>query len=322
MMVNRLATAVCAVLLWGCATPPPTARLAPAAVDPGWTDTGVWEFLGHQGRRISTEHFEIRTTITDPRIIDALPDLLEASFRDVQMLAPDVKAPGSPFICYLLADRRQWRNAVRIVVPGMADQLQNLGRGGFTIRGVSVLYDIDPPGRCRDTLALAAHEAWHQVTQRVFKDQLPEWLEEGLATRMEGLDITATGVRPNASNNPERQRRLRWMLYTNRLKSLREFLADDPYAALERDREDLLDYYAQAWAFATFLVEADSATRAGVGQLLADALHGRMRSKMRSAPRQLTVDERILHTWIDTDTDALDLRFQDWARQRVARRRR
>jgi hypothetical protein len=234
-------------LLWGCAASTPPALPAPAAVDPGWTDTGVWEFLGHQGRRISTEHFEIRTTITDPRIIDALPDLLEASFRDVQMLAPDVKAPGSPFICYLLADERQWRNAVRIVVPGMADRLHNLGRGGFTIRSVSVLYDIDPPGRCRDTLALAAHEAWHQVTQRVFKDQLPEWLEEGLATRMEGLEITATGVRPDASNNPERQRRLRWMLYTNRIKTLREFFADDPYAALERDREDLLDYYAQAW---------------------------------------------------------------------------
>ena len=311
-----------AALLTGCATGDRSTLPAPAAVDPGWTDSGEWDFLGHKGRRISTEHFEIRTTVNDPRILSALPDLLEASFQDVQMLAPGFDPPKSPFIMYLLADRRQWRNAVRIVIPNMADQLQNLGRGGFTIRSVAVLYDIDPPGRCRDTLALAAHEAWHQVTQRIFKDQLPEWLEEGLATRMEGLQIDATGVQPDPSYNPERHRRLRWMVYTKRLRHLREFLADDPYAALERSREELLDYYAQAWAFATFLVEADSATRAGVGKLLSDALHGRMRQGMRTAPREMSTDEKVLYCWIDRDIEGLNKRFQDWSRQKVARSRR
>ncbi|MCH2139009.1 MAG: DUF1570 domain-containing protein [Phycisphaerales bacterium] len=311
----------CAVALCGCGSSGVN-RPSPSAVDPGWTDTGAWEFLGHKGRRIATDHFEIRTTVDDPRIIDALPALLEASFQDVQMLSPGLEPPKSPFITYLLADKRQWRNAVRIVVPSMVEQLHQLGRGGFTVRSVSVLYDIDPPGRCRDTLALAAHEAWHQVTQRVFKDPLPEWLEEGLATRMEGLDISATGVRPNPDNNPERHRRLRWMVYTKRLQSLRDFLRDDPYAALERDREALLDYYAQAWALATFLLEADPATRAGVGHLLADARHGRMRSKLRAAPRGLTTDERIFVTWIDPDIDALDERFQNWCRQRVSWSRR
>jgi hypothetical protein len=291
-------------------------------VDPGWTDSGRWDFLGHKGRRITTEHFEIRTTATDPRILDALPGLLEASLKDLQMLTPNLQPPASPFITYLLADKRQWRNAVRIVVPGMADQLHNLGRGGFTIRGVAVLYDIDPPGRCRDTLALAAHEAWHQVTQRVFIDQLPVWLEEGLATRMEGLRIDATGVEPDPDSNPERKRRLRSLVYRDRLLPMREFIADDPYAALQRSREALLDYYAQAWALATFLLEADPAIRAGVGSLLSDARTGRMQQKLRRAPSHLTRDEQIMITWIEPDIDALDARFKTWCRQKVTRQRR
>ena len=315
------------VVLWlllgaGCSTPTEALRPAPAVVDPGWTEAGTWKFLNHTGRRIATEHFEIRTTVTDPRIINALPDLLESSLDDVQTLTPGLQLPDEPFITYLLADKRQWRNAVRIVVPGMAEQLHNLGRGGFTIRSVAVLYDIDPPGRCRDTLALASHEAWHQVTQRVFKEHLPVWLEEGLATRMEGLRITASGVEPDPSWNPERWRRLRMLVYRDRLQPLREFMRDDPYAALERGRESLLDYYAQAWALATFLLEADPATRAGVGRLLADASAGTMSSRLRDAPRGLSRNEQVLVTWIEPDIDALDIRFSSWARQHIRRRSR
>ncbi|MCH2137063.1 MAG: DUF1570 domain-containing protein [Phycisphaerales bacterium] len=306
----------------GCAATSSSERPAPAAVDPGWTEADTWDFLGHSGRRIYTEHFEIRTTVDDPRIINALPGLLEASLDDVVTLTPGLKITGTPFITYLLADKRQWRNAVRIVVPTMADQLHNLGRGGFAIRGISVLYDIDPEGRCRDTLALAAHEAWHQVTQRTFKDHLPVWIEEGLATRMEGLRISAAGVEPDPSYNPERWRRLRWLVYGRRLQPLRSFIEDDPYSALDRGRESLLDYYAQAWALATFLLEADPATRAGIGRLLADAAAGNMGTRLRSGPRGMSRSAKVMWAWIDPDIDALDARFQNWCRQRVRGRRR
>jgi len=318
--MGRYALLIGLALLPACTASAPAVRPAPAVVDPGWTETGTWKFLDHVGRRITTDHFEIRTTVTDPRIINALPDLLESSLADVQTLTPGLQLPQKPFITYLLADKRQWRNAVRIVVPGMAEQLHNLGRGGFTIRSVAVLYDIDPDGRCRDTLALAAHEAWHQVTQRVFVEQLPVWLEEGLATRMEGLRISASGVEPDPSWNPERWRRLRMLVLRDRLQSLRAFMKDDPYAALERGRESLLDYYAQAWALATFLLEADPATRAGVGRLLADASAGTMSTRLQSAPRGLSRNEQILVTWIEPDIDALDIRFASWCRQHVRRR--
>jgi hypothetical protein len=320
--MGRFGALLLLALLASCTNAYQSPRPAPAIVDPGWTETGTWTFLNHKGRRISTEHFEIRTTVTDPRIINALPDLLEASLEDVQMLTPGLVLPKSPFITYLLADERQWRNAVRIVVPGMVEQLHNLGRGGFTIRSVAVLYDIDPDGRCRDTLALAAHEAWHQVTQRVFKDHLPVWLEEGLATRMEGLRISATGVEPDPSWNPERWRRLRMLVLRDQLQPLRVFMKDDPYAALERSRESLLDYYAQAWGLATFLLEADPATRAGVGRLLADAAAGTMSARLRTAPRGLSRNEQVLVTWIDPDIEALSIRFASWCQQHVRRRRR
>ena len=57
-----------------------------------------------------------------------------------------------------------------MILPDKASSFEGLGRGGFTTNGIAVLYDIDGYGWHHDTLALGAHEGWHQYVQTTFKD--------------------------------------------------------------------------------------------------------------------------------------------------------
>jgi hypothetical protein len=64
-----------------------------------------------------------------------------------------------------------------------AEVYLKIQRGGFAASGRAILYDIGP----RDTFAIAAHEGWHQYTQKSFRAPLTVSFEEGLATYMEGF---------------------------------------------------------------------------------------------------------------------------------------
>ena len=50
----------------------------------------------------------------------------------------------------------------REILPQQASSFRNLGRGGFTTRGIAVLFYIDywRSREHHDTLAIAAHEGW------------------------------------------------------------------------------------------------------------------------------------------------------------------
>ena len=151
-------------------------------------------------------------------------------------------------------------------------------RGGFAVRGVGVYYDLG----LYDTLAIAAHEGWHQFTQRTFADPLPIWLEEGMAVYMEGHRWR--GPRPTFAPwaNVERFDRLVAMVNAGRAPDLRRLLDERPQDHIAEDAtDDVLDYYAGVWALAHFLAEG----RAGgdLGAVLGDASGGRLRGTLADA---------------------------------------
>jgi hypothetical protein len=101
------------------------------------------------------------------------------------------------------------------------------------------------------------HEATHQITfncglQQRFAD-IPLWVCEGLAEYFETPDLNyGKGWRTIGEVNPPRIARFQQYLSRRPINSLSTLLADDKRFR-SRDGEQMLDAYAEAWAFNYFL---------------------------------------------------------------------
>lgn len=226
--------------------------------DGSWSSRQEWDFMGVEGNLLETPNWEIYTTVENERMLELLPRFYEAALDRYMTSFGELPPPPHSMATYLFGDRRQWKNKTRMMLPELASSFEGLGRGGFTINGVAVLYDIDDHMWDRDTLALAAHEGWHQYAQTTFQQQLPPWLDEGLATTMEGFRIRRGTLVFTADSNRERLYRLREATRNNSLIPLNELLEGDPHEFLAQGKSKLLTYYAQVWAMARFLSEGEN----------------------------------------------------------------
>ena len=283
-----------------------------------------WTFLGIEGTQIRTRHWDIRTTMRSERFKQILPAFYEMALDQYQnAFGVELPPPERSLETYLFADRRQWKNKTRMILPDKASSFEGLGRGGFTTNGIAVLYDIDGYGWHRDTLALGSHEGWHQYVQTTFKDQLPAWLDEGIATTMEGFSWRR-GIKFRPEANRERWSRLCECINKDRLLPLENLLSAHPENFLNGQKQTLLDYYAQIWALTRYLQSADDEKyRDKVGNILLLAASGDMyRQLLRSD--QLSPEHRkmieddgdtgmaILEVFIEPDSAQLEESFHDW----------
>lgn len=257
--------------------------------------TTPWVFapapeLRVQGTRIETDHFTIYTTIDQQRTLDRLPLFYERALAFYTSAFGSLPMPRKMMDTYMFKDRRQWEAQTKILLPQQAGAYATLGRGGLTARGTAILYHIDGLGGDRDTLAIAAHEGWHQYTQTTFKQMLPIWLEEGIATYMEGYlpdsrDRSRSSVVFVPHANDERLEALKTAVRRQRLIAMPELLGQTPQAFLETSKSNLLSYYAQVWALIRFLVESNDGIYApALDQVVADAAHGRMMTRLHRSP--------------------------------------
>jgi hypothetical protein len=195
------------------------------------------------------------------------------------------------------------------MLPDQAGTYLAMGRGGFTTRGASVLYYI---GR-RDTFAILAHEGWHQYAQRTLRTQLPLWLEEGIATWMEGHLRHPDGIPKFRSwANLERFDTLRDAVRLQRLIALPDLLEKPPQEFLEGGTSRLLVYYAQVWALVHFLAEGEGGRyRTGLQQVLIDAAQGHLAGKVAMGPRQgeTRYGPAVVKTYFDADLDDFAKRY-------------
>lgn len=258
-----------------------------AAMLPGTIETTIipWIFAAYEGKQITTPNYEIYTTLRYDSVLDQLPLFYESALLQYTTALGDLPIPKQRFESYLFQDRRQWQDKTRQMLPDQADLFLRLGRGGFTTRGIAILYYIDYGRRPRDTFAITAHEGWHQYTQRTFRNYLPIWLEEGIATYMEGVRIGADGVPTfEPERNWERSRTLREAIRRDRLIPLDDLLRRSPQSFLESGKDQLLVYYAQVWGVIHFLNDGQGGKyRAGLRELLQDAAHGRMSARLAEA---------------------------------------
>lgn len=286
-----------------------------------------WRFAGADGQIITTPHYQIYTTLTDPPIVENLLSFTEQSLEHYVSELADLPLPAGKLEIYLFQKRQQWEAKTRQILPTQAETFLNLGRGGFTTRGRSVLYYIDSNGRTKDTFAIVAHEGWHQYAQTMLHRQLPTWLEEGIATFMEGYIQNEEGAiefLPWA--NRERYRTLRQAVRSKTLIEIRELLTRTPQSFLKSSKVDLLVYYAQVWALVHFLNEGQNGNyKQALSHLLADAAKGvtpmppKNVSKSQAATgSRARLSPGVILKYLDIDLNDFELQYLQFVKKIVA----
>jgi len=241
-----------------------------------------WTFGSAAGRVLSTPSYRVFTTVEPGFVSDRLPAFVEHALARYRTAFASLLPPPHPLDTYILANRPQWSRAAAQMLGQSGTPYQQIIRGGITVNGRSILYDIGP----RDTFSLVAHEGWHQYTQSTFREPLPIWLEEGIATVMEGFRWSAGGA-PAPEFLPwcnlERFDHLRDAAMRGTLLPLDQVLAGSPATALEGGSDPALTYYAQVWALTLFLMEGDGGRyRAALADLVADAQHRRVSARIQA----------------------------------------
>jgi hypothetical protein len=96
---------------------------------------------------------------------------------------------------------------------------------------------------------------------------------------------------------------MRKIISANRIDSLEYLLESDPSAILSTGRTNLLGYYAQLWAFTSFIVEFEQGKyMPGLHRILTSALHGTLREPRGGWLYAFTSDpgemEREYNGWV------------------------
>lgn len=246
-------------------SPAPSAALAATAAPAFDISTEPWTFNNHPGRLITTPHYRIFTTQPDTVLTDRIPLFLETALTAYRtFLVPHgspLPAPDLPLDTFILRSRADWAILTRQLMGDQADLYLRIPRGGFSYAGNALLFDIG----AGDTLTVAAHEGWHQYTQRTFKQPLPIWMEEGLGTYFEGHRFVGpSGATPVFLPwaNTERFDQLRRAEAAATLMPLAALLDQQPQDLVSGSGEIALTWYAQVWALTLFLADAEHDERA------------------------------------------------------------
>src|SRR5262249_25137343 len=173
--------------------------------------------------------------------------------------------------------RAEWERMTRQLLGENADPFLRIKRGGYAWAGTAVLYDAGDGGG--NIWTIAGHEGWHQFTQRTFKQSLPTWLEEGIATLCEGQRWTAAGVVLVPTENPERRAQLSQLLRSRGLKGIERLVLEAPADLAAESSSEALGYYAQVWALGLMLREH---RREQLARCVLDANKGRMAEQIVS----------------------------------------
>lgn len=275
------------LLLPGCASKPraaPAPTVVAARPESAIISREHWSYADRPGEKIRTRHFLIYTTETSPLILGRVPAFLETSLEHYRTaladpLLPLPEPPQGTLDTYILDNRSSWERLTRQLLGESAGPYLEIGQGGYAFASRAVLFDIG----AANTLSVAAHEGWHQYTQATFAQPLPVWLEEGVATYMEGHrwrgpanDAGATAVFLPWSNL-ERFDQLRDAAAAGRLLPLQMLLDEVPQTLIGGSDETALTYYAQLWALMHFLAEGDEGKhRAQLERVLSDAARGNL----------------------------------------------
>jgi hypothetical protein len=233
--------------------------------------TEAWQYEGQSGKTLFTPHYTIHTTIDDEHFLQRLPQVMEGGFQQYQMLAPEVKFSDHPMECYLFSRRGEWADFTREHTGMDAKIYLQINRGGYTIRDWFVAYFIGDAG----TYSVSAHEGWHQYSARNFKNRLPPFMEEGVATQFENIHWEGDLPRWNIHFNANRAQRLRQAVDGKYLWPLEQLVTMHAGDVVSLGGDKIEAFYAQNWAFVRFAWDAENGKyRPAFQKMLTDSANG------------------------------------------------
>src|SRR4030042_214532 len=117
------------------------------------------------GLTLTTDHYEVFTTVLEPLMLRTIPGFLESAYwgYNDQLIRPIETV--TRFSVYLFAARSQWEDFTRGFAGDQAAIFCRIKTGAYCLNGSCVAYDL---GGSR-TLAALGHEGWHQFNSRHFK---------------------------------------------------------------------------------------------------------------------------------------------------------
>ncbi len=225
----------------------------PAA--PITSDVGTWAYDDQPAKMLISAHYQIHTTIEDDETIQQLPQLMEGALTRYHEFTPGLPLTGRPMDCYIFRTRTEWNDFTQRRTGQDSAIYMQIRSGGYTVNDLFVSYYI---GRA-STYSVAAHEGWHQYCGRHFKGRLPPFLEEGISCMFESITWQGKLPRWNLSINPYRAQTLRKAIDAEALWPLDKLIATHAGDIVGERMEKIDAFYAQSWAFARFLWEADNA---------------------------------------------------------------
>jgi hypothetical protein len=280
-----------------------------------------WNFGQHAGTELTSTHYRVYTTINDSLYEHLILRVLEAAYARGLQTVPTATVAG-PLDCYVFSNRDQWEAYTKVRAGSNAPIYLQISAGGYCQMGVFAGYDI---GRDQ-TLSVIAHEAWHQFSWFAFKDRLPSWLEEGIATQNEGIDWD--GITPifHSENNYRRFLALKDAIRENRLWKISDLVATHAGRVIKLPQKHIDSYYAEVWSLVLFL-KSSPVYAPRLQKMLNDASAGKLTQALAGTDvTQREIDnftERwntvagpiYLRKYITTDTAGLQREYEAWARE-------
>jgi hypothetical protein len=302
----------------GCAQPASPISRASGLSEPSRAEIVPWTFDGRPGKIVKTDHYQLHTTIQDPDTLHALAQVMEGALDQYQRLTPGLTLTDRPMECFVFARRYEWMNFTQQHTGSDAEIYLKINRGGYTVRDWYAAYFIGDQG----TYAVASHEGWHQYVARHFRSRLPPFLEEGIATMFENISWTNGNLpRWNTANNPNRADKLQNAIEDGSLWPLEALCKMHAGDVLGLKGERIETFYAQNWAFAQFLWNAEGGkyrpafqrmlTELATGQ--ADTWIGRRRGPIDTwDPRTV---RPLLEHYLGMNMKQIDSAYQAYIRQ-------
>ena len=199
-------------------------------------------------RILQTNHYRIHTDL-DRALAEDLAQRMDAMFEEYsrRMAVFDTSHSGNKFDIYLFAHRKNYLDFT-------GNKMSNAG--GVTMPDINtVAADLESQGRdsLRQTLQ---HEAFHQFAASVISQDLPPWLNEGLAVMFqEGIWTGRSFLLGQVP--PWRVRQLQYDIANKRLVDFSTIMKMPLRwwnLTLDRSRIAGSTQYTQAWAMCQFLV--------------------------------------------------------------------
>jgi len=279
-----------------------------------------WRYADNAGHRITTEHYEIFTTLTDRVLLDALPQALETAYLFYRELVPTAREPEQSMKVYLFARRGEWASFTRRFGPQRARTLLKVRRGGYMERGITVAEYVSHAV----TFPLLTHEGFHQFLFHCAHPRVPAWLNEGLAVVCEGQRWGNVGLAEfDPWHNPRRRNTLAEVLLRDELFPLDELLRINAGQVVGGSTRKISAYYGQVWALMLFLREGEEGKYADGFARLLEALGSKdledyaRAYHVQSPRRSYSFGCDLFCNFISDDLETVEREYRTFMRQRI-----